>query len=63
MLTVVIILGIVVIIFIAIIATMAGKIKNSNQNISEEVKEDTTNESTIDYPYHRKYLLDRKSVV
>ena len=42
MLTVVIILGIVVIIFIAIIATMAGKIKNSNQNISEEVKEDTT---------------------
>ncbi len=57
MLTVVIILGIVVIIFIAIIATMAGKIKNSNQNISEEVKEDTTNESTIDYPYHRKYLL------
>lgn len=57
MLAVVIVLGIVVVIFIAIIATMAGKIKNANQNISEEIKEDDTNESAVNYPYHSKYLL------
>lgn len=56
--TVIIILGVIVVIFIAIIAIMAGKIKNATQNTDNQVaEEEATNASTIDYPYHRKYLL------
>ena len=56
--TVVIILGVIVVIFIAIIAIMAGKIKNLPQNTDNEVvEEETTNIPEINYPYHQKYLL------
>lgn len=56
--TVIIILAVIVVIFIAIIVAMAGKIKNATQNTSsEEVEEETSTISKIDYPYHQKYLL------
>ena len=55
--TVIIILSIIIIIFIAIIAKLAGIVKGKTQNTNDKEVEETSNISSIDYPYHQKYLL------